>query len=467
MDEDWEVAVSFLPSDWEELARETGALKGLRKDKSPEALLRVLLLHLARGHSLRETVVRARAAKLADLSDVALLKRLRKSSEWLRELCAAMFREQGAVSASGGERFRAFDATTVKEPGRSGSLWRLHCSARLPSLACDFFRLTATEGAGVAETLAHFPIAPGDLVLADRGYSTATGLDHVASSGGHATVRVNTGALPLRSPEGTPLNLLERVAELRRPCVARAWPAVAVGKGVAVPGRVCAIRKTEAAARIAQRKARDHAARQGKQVRPSTLEFARHVILFTTFPMRTSTPAACSTGTASAGRSSRSSSASSRWRSSATCPGTRRRAPAPGFTESSSWRCWRRNWCATPAPLPPGEAPWQPRRHSPWRDFHLMHGVLARAIEPHLPLQQAIDDWHRMSAAMADPPRQRVPQVERCFEELPTQTSWRLWARRPPSGGRSLSRRWQLSGRRASRPPLTAFGCVPRRTPSR
>ena len=287
MDEDWEVVVSFLPEGWEELARETNALKGLRKDKSPEALLRVLLLHLARGHSLRETVVRARQANLADLSDVALLKRLRKSSEWLRELCAAMFREQGGVSASGGLQFRAFDATTVKEPGQTGSLWRLHYSVRLPSLACDFFKLTATEGAGVAETLAHFPIARGDLVLADRGYSTAAGLDHVASSGGHATVRVNTGSLPLRTRGGETLDLLDRVAGLDEACVPRAWPAVAVGRGVSVPGRVCAIRKTEEAAAIAQRKAREHAARQGKQVRPATLEFARHVILFTTFPEAT------------------------------------------------------------------------------------------------------------------------------------------------------------------------------------
>src|SRR5205085_1072189 len=46
--------------------------KGLRQDKSAEALLRVLLLHVGGGFSLRETVVRARAARLADLSDVAL-----------------------------------------------------------------------------------------------------------------------------------------------------------------------------------------------------------------------------------------------------------------------------------------------------------------------------------------------------------------------------------------------------------
>ena len=52
MDEDWEVLRSFLPDDWQEMAKETGALKGLRKDKSVETLLRVLLLHLGCGHSL-------------------------------------------------------------------------------------------------------------------------------------------------------------------------------------------------------------------------------------------------------------------------------------------------------------------------------------------------------------------------------------------------------------------------------
>ena len=55
MDEDWDVLLSFLPQDWRELAQDTGALKGLRKDKTVDNLLRTLLLHLGCGHSLRET----------------------------------------------------------------------------------------------------------------------------------------------------------------------------------------------------------------------------------------------------------------------------------------------------------------------------------------------------------------------------------------------------------------------------
>src|SRR5277367_6790021 len=92
--EDWNVLVSFFPSNWKQLAQESQALKGLRQDKSAEPYLRVLLLHLGCGFSLRETIVRAQQAGLADLSDVALLKRLRKSKAWLQQLCCGLFAER-------------------------------------------------------------------------------------------------------------------------------------------------------------------------------------------------------------------------------------------------------------------------------------------------------------------------------------------------------------------------------------
>ena len=209
VDEDWEVLLSFLPQDWRELAQDTGALKGLRKDKAVDNLLRTLLPHLGCGHSLRETVVRARQAHLADLSDVALLKRLKKSKGWLHALCVRLFEEQGlAVVPGGAFQVRAVDATTVKEPGPSGSLWRLHYGVGLPSLTCDFFKLTGTEGPGTGESLAQFPIRAGDHVLADRGYSTARGIRHVADAGGRLIVRVNTGSLPLCTAGGRPFDLL-------------------------------------------------------------------------------------------------------------------------------------------------------------------------------------------------------------------------------------------------------------------
>ena len=293
MDEDWDLLVSFLPSEWRELAADTGALKGLRKDKSVDNLLRTLLIHLGCGHSLRETVVRARRANLADLSDVALLKRLRKSKEWLYALCVRLFQEHGiAVARGGGFQLRAFDATTVKEPGKTGSLWRVHYSVCLPSLACDFFKLTRTKGAGTGESFAQFPIAAGDHVVADRGCSTAPGIGHVAAAGGHLIVRINTGALPLCTASGEPFDLLAAVASLRRVGVAKSWSAQVVVDGDPQPsrvvaGRVCAVRKSAAAIREAQRKIRKEATRKGKEPQPATLRFAAYVIVFTTFSAAT------------------------------------------------------------------------------------------------------------------------------------------------------------------------------------
>lgn len=285
MDEDWALLRSFFPDDWAELAVSAGALKGLRKNKSAESLLRTLLIHFGCGHSLRETVVRAKKAGLAELSDVALLKRLRKSKQWLYTLCVALFQERGvALSSTDGFQVRAFDATTVKEPGKTGSLWRIHYSVCLPSLACDFFKLTETEGQGTGESLTQFPVERGEHILADRGYSTAKGLRYVASKGAYVTVRVNTASLPLYTHHGKSFALLQAVSSLRRAGIAKSWPVLVIEAGARLPGRLCVIRKSEQAIHCAQARVHRTAARQGRQVKPSTLEYAKYVILFTTFP---------------------------------------------------------------------------------------------------------------------------------------------------------------------------------------
>lgn len=286
MDEDWPLLLSFFPDGWRDMAADSGALKGLRKDKSPESLLRTLLIHLGCGHSLRETVVRAKEAGIADLSDVALLKRLRKSKGWLYAMCVALFHERGvALSSSGDFQVRAFDATTVKEPGKTGSLWRIHYSVSLPSLSCDFFRLTETEGMGTGESFSQFPIKEGDYILADRGYSTVNGIYYATALKSFVTVRVNTAALPLQDRKGNSFDLLKAVATIVRPGPSKAWKvAIASEDSSLIMGRLCVIRKSEEAIKLAQDKIRKEASKKGRETRPETLEYAKYIILFTTFP---------------------------------------------------------------------------------------------------------------------------------------------------------------------------------------
>ena len=180
---------------------------------------------------------------------------------------------------------RAIDATTIKEPGQTGSLWRLHYSVRLPSLACDYFELTATEGAGTGESLSRIPVQAGDYLLADRGDSTAAGLGRVDAAGGLVTVRVNTGALRFRTAADEPFDLLAAVRTVRRYGRTRSWDVRVIDlHSRPVPGRVCVLRKSGAAMCIAHRVLGRKASRKGRAVQPQTGEFATYVIVFTTFP---------------------------------------------------------------------------------------------------------------------------------------------------------------------------------------
>src|SRR5258708_25068371 len=119
-EDNWDVLASLLPARWKEAASQSGAIERLRGFSCPEALLRTLLLHVARGYSLRETVLHAKLANWADVSDVALLKRMRNSAEWLRSLCAELLRESSRshVWRTHGTPIRIVDGTIVKEPGK-------------------------------------------------------------------------------------------------------------------------------------------------------------------------------------------------------------------------------------------------------------------------------------------------------------------------------------------------------------
>ena len=149
LDENWQVVLSLLPTNWKELAKKTGSIvRKLRNFESEDAVIRTLLIHIAQGYSLRETVVKAKAAGIADVSDVVLLKRLRSCESWLKVLCESLFKERGINGSMSrhGIRMRLVDGTNVKEPGKTGSLWRIHYSLQLPDLKCDYFKLTATKG---------------------------------------------------------------------------------------------------------------------------------------------------------------------------------------------------------------------------------------------------------------------------------------------------------------------------------
>jgi len=285
MDEDWNIILKMLPADWQEQAIATNALKGLRKDKSAENLLRTLLLHLGCGYSLRETVVRAREAKLSDLSDVALLKRLRKSKDWLASLCQSLFKDRG-VRLDDKSKFevRLLDATTVKEPGQTGSLWRIHYSLQIPSLQCDYFKITPTNGEGTGETLSQYSVKPGDHVIADCGYGRATGIEFAYKNQVSILLRITPSHIALLDHAGNKFSIKDKLSKIAKAGTVGVWNVmVPISNNQQVPGRICVIRKSNQAILAAHKRVKDRAARKMQDIKPETFLYAEYVILFTTF----------------------------------------------------------------------------------------------------------------------------------------------------------------------------------------
>jgi hypothetical protein len=285
-DEDWELLTSFFPAEWRRLAKTTGALKGLRQDKGEENYLRVLMLHFGCGLSMRETVTRAKEADLAEISSVALFKRLRKSREWLYELCRALFEERGIrPTITTKHNLRLVDATIIKEPGPTGAQWRIHYSLRWPALRCDYFKLSACEGEGSAESLRQFPIGRGEYLLADRGYCHASGIHYTAERKSYLAVRLNPDGIALRTAAGESVNLIDKLRPIQRSGQVAVWDALVPFEHRApVSARICVIRKSKIAIALAHKQLRRKASKRGSELQPETLIYAEYVMVLTTFP---------------------------------------------------------------------------------------------------------------------------------------------------------------------------------------
>lgn len=281
--EDFEYLTRFLPEGWREKAKELGALRRCRKVPDAERLLRVLLIHLAEGCSLRETAVRAREGGVLELSDVAIMDRLRTSGEWFRWMSAELMRawvaRQPPTVFGSKWNVRVVDGTRIKEPGPTGSSWCVHYCIDLPSLACRELKVCAQRGEG--ESFARFAVEPGDLFIGDRAYGVRPGIFHVTRAGGDVLSRFAMSNLPLQTPRGTALRLLKRLRTLRGTALGH-WPVRLEWKKQLLQGWVCAVRKSRQATEKAQAHVRRKAQKAGAKPRPETLEAAAYTFVFTT-----------------------------------------------------------------------------------------------------------------------------------------------------------------------------------------
>lgn len=285
----WATIQSLLPTNWAQRAEELRLCRSIRsatgqeraKLRDPGVLLRLVLHHVQTGSSLDQTVTLAAAAKLVDVSSVALHYRMRAVGPWLAEMAAQMIGAPELFDAARWAGFRIFctDATTGTRPGAMGTTFRVHYRIHAQTLRPQQAHFTDASG---GETLRNFAIEPGDLDLVDRAYCTPPSVEHAVTHGGDLIVRVNRGTLPLLD------------ARRRRPLDVEAWALRRTTREVArsrrvlvecgrcaIVGRVIAIRLPRTQAAKARKRLRKE---KGADASERDLLWAEYVVVFTTVP---------------------------------------------------------------------------------------------------------------------------------------------------------------------------------------
>ena len=109
----------------------------------------MILAYCLGERGLRLTAAWATSVGLADISNVALLLRLRQCGDWLALLVGQVLAAATPVAGKG-RLIRLVDATMVPKAGKQAktknSPWRIHSAFDLPSERFGFFELTDEEG---------------------------------------------------------------------------------------------------------------------------------------------------------------------------------------------------------------------------------------------------------------------------------------------------------------------------------
>ena len=276
--EEWTILRQWLPADLGALAREKGFFTRRRGLQDAERWLRLILLHVGGGLSLKQTVVRARESGLARVSSVALHKRLKRAEEWLCSLTGHVLQQSwaGLAGRRSTRPVRVVDATDIQEPGRTGTCLRLHYGLRLPELRCDHYEVT---DAGGGEKLGRFTFGKGEIILADRGYSHRAGAAAVLGAGADFVLRWHAALFPLLR-NGRAFVPLKELRRLKVGAVAE-WEASFEWEGRRHTCRLCGLRKSRQAAERARRKALYKARSNQNEPAPEYLELAGYVIVLT------------------------------------------------------------------------------------------------------------------------------------------------------------------------------------------
>ena len=230
----------------------------------------------------------AQALSLASLSNVALLKRVRKSTPWLESILARMISTQStpppASALTRGRLIRIVDATVVAKARladrKAGGVWRVHAVFDMDGVTERFsvFELTdEREG----ERLDRATVVAGEIRIGDRAYLQPDRIAAILKADGDVLIRAPWNGARWVDAGGASFDLIATLMKSKTHGYIDQPIWIKGTANTPIPLRLVAIRKPEAAIAETRAKLEAEARSARRELQPETLVAAAWVILIT------------------------------------------------------------------------------------------------------------------------------------------------------------------------------------------
>lgn len=271
--------IRALPEGYEQACFETGAIQRKRDIKSPDDLMMLNMFHLMTGCSLVEISEVSKILNIGKISDVGFMKRFRNCNEWFKWIIDKTI-SGGLITYKKSEKLKdyrilAVDASDVSEKGRSGRIYRLHFALDIMKMEAVMYNITTRQ---TGEKLSNFDLKKDDLIIADRGYGTTTGIEYCNERNVQFVIRVNANNIRFCDKDGRVFDIRDKVIGIEN---GEQDVYVKTQNGNIIPVRICFKKKNEKSIEKTRKKLHRQQSKNQYKLSDKTKLFHEYIVIVT------------------------------------------------------------------------------------------------------------------------------------------------------------------------------------------